>query len=69
MKYYITGDCHRHFRKVEFFCRHHGIPGEDVLIFYLEMSGLISFLDDSDKKLKRRTFEIADYIILCTWKS
>lgn len=51
MKYYITGDCHRHFRKVEFFCRHHGTTREDVLILLGDV-GINFFLDDSDKKLK-----------------
>ena len=51
MKYYITGDCHRHFRKVEFFCRHHGTTKEDVMILLGDV-GINFFLDDSDRELK-----------------
>ena len=51
MKYYITGDCHRHFERISFFCRYHATTKEDVMIL-LGDAGVNFFMDETDRALK-----------------
>lgn len=57
MKYYITGDCHRHFERILFFCRHHATTKEDVMIL-LGDAGVNFFMDETDRALKRMLSEL-----------
>ena len=54
MAVYVTGDCHRDFSKIEFFCRHNrsSLSKEDIMIV-LGDAGINYALDGLDIKLKR----------------
>lgn len=51
MAFYITGDCHRDFKKVEVFCNYHNTDKKDYMIV-LGDAGINYFLDKADRKLK-----------------
>ncbi len=57
MKYYITGDCHRHFERISFFCGHHATTKEDVMIL-LGDAGVNFFIDETDRELKHMLSEL-----------
>lgn len=51
MKYYITGDCHGKFDKINHFCRHHKTTKDDVLVI-LGDAGINFYLSEKDRKNK-----------------
>lgn len=53
MAFYITGDCHGEFDKVEAFCRYHDTDKNDYMIV-LGDTGVNYFLDQTDRKLKKK---------------
>lgn len=50
-RFFVTGDCHGHFRKIDFFCRHHDTSKEDTMII-LGDAGINYWLGKTDTKLK-----------------
>lgn len=57
MAFYITGDCHRNFRKTEIFCRYNNTSKKDYMIV-LGDAGINFYMDESDKELKRRLSDL-----------
>lgn len=57
MAFYITGDCHRNFRKTEIFCRYNNTSKKDYMIV-LGNAGINFYMDESDKELKRRLSDL-----------
>lgn len=53
MHYYLTGDCHGNFTKIELFCRFHKTNLSDTMII-LGDAGLNYNLNESDQKRKKR---------------
>lgn len=52
MAYYITGDCHGQFRKIELFCQNYHTDITDVMIILGDV-GINYWLNKMDDKLKR----------------
>ncbi|MEE1517628.1 MAG: metallophosphoesterase [Lachnospiraceae bacterium] len=52
MKYYITGDCHGAFGRIQHFCKYN-LPPEPCTIVLLGDVGLNIWLDKNDKKSKK----------------
>lgn len=66
MHFYITGDTHRSFDRIEDFCYGYETTTEDVMII-LGDAGINYWLDLSDKELKGRLSEmdITFFSLLC----
>lgn len=50
--FYLTGDCHGTFKKIEFFVRRHKTTKEDILVI-LGDAGINYYLDKRDIKIKK----------------
>lgn len=50
--FYITGDCHGDFKKIDFFCQYHDTGKDDVMII-LGDAGINYWLDKTDQKVKK----------------
>ena len=57
LHYYITGDTHKKFDRVESFCLEHHTTTDDVMII-LGDSGINYWLGPKDEKLKERVARI-----------
>lgn len=57
MHFYITGDTHREFDRIERFCLENGTTVDDVMII-LGDAGINYFGDHSDRQLKQRLSEL-----------
>ena len=53
MAYYITGDCHGKFDKIERFCNNYNTSNSDVMIILGDV-GINFWLNKTDKKLKQK---------------
>jgi len=53
MNFYITGDCHGDFDRIETFCQENETIKEDVIII-LGDAGINYWLSNTDRKLKNR---------------
>lgn len=52
-RFFLTGDCHGEFEKIEFFCRHRQTSRDDYMII-LGDAGINFCMDSRDEKLKNR---------------
>lgn len=50
--FYLTGDCHGDFKKIDFFCQNHDTGKDDVMII-LGDAGINYWLDKTDQKVKK----------------
>ena len=57
MRFYITGDTHKKFDRVEGFCLEHHTTTDDVMVI-LGDSGINYWLSPKDEKLKERVARI-----------
>ena len=57
MAYYITGDCHGKFQKIETFCRFHNTSKNDYMII-LGDAGINFYLNKTDKKQKKKLSDL-----------
>ncbi len=57
MSYFITGDCHGNFDKIEIFCRCHNTNKNDIIIV-LGDAGINYWLGAKDERLKSRLSEL-----------
>ena len=64
-KYYITGDKHRHFKRLIEFCKVNRLRRKDVIII-LGDAGFNYFEDERDDKLKKQLSEV-DVTLLCIY--
>ncbi len=55
--FYITGDTHRDFERIEEFCDYYGTTEDDVLVI-LGDAGINFYLDESDYEVKRELAEL-----------
>ena len=63
MHFYITGDCHGDFDRIEEFCMENGTTQEDVMII-LGDAGINYWLNETDRKLKNKLSEL-DITLFC----
>lgn len=66
MHFYITGDTHGDFRRIEQFCLENDTTVEDVMII-LGDAGINYHLDSRDNELKEELSQL--HIILHSWQS
>ena len=66
MHFYITGDTHRSFDRIEDFCYGYETTTEDVMII-LGDAGINYWLDLSDR-IKGTVIRNGYYIFLCSWE-
>ena len=66
MHFYITGDTHRSFDRIEDFCYGYETTTEDVMII-LGDAGINYWLDLSDKELCGRT--VSEYFVRKRWRN
>ena len=63
MHFYITGDCHGNFDRIEIFCLENHTTRDDVMII-LGDAGINYWLNRTDKKLKNRLSQL-EITLLC----
>lgn len=64
MKYYVTGDCHGDFKKIEYFCKYNNTSKKDVLVI-LGDAGINYWLNKSDikNKIKLEKLPITIFVV------